>query len=230
MGRDVEVEVIGSMSERSTSAWVLVCGLALVLASPSFVHAQAAAPASTNDSHYDCGTLALYHLLQLEGLPIELPTIESRLPVMPPAGYSMKELRDAAGACGLQLSGLRLKDPSRELDRPMIAFLQPGHYLVVRPVGHTGKLIQVLNGTEDSTILDKGILFARPEWTGLVLAPRRRSFTDWLALSLVGPTGLVLLLLLDPRLRALARAAVLRLASRRQGPPVLAAEGARSPE
>ena len=56
---------------------------------------------------------------------MELSAIGLHLPAMPPAGYSMLELRDAAKACGLRLSGVRLKDPARELDCPMIVFLKP---------------------------------------------------------------------------------------------------------
>ena len=67
--------------------------------------------------------LTLYYLLRIEGRPTKLTTIVSHLPAAPPAGYSMTELKDAAHACGLGLAGIRLKNATGELDRPMIALL-----------------------------------------------------------------------------------------------------------
>jgi hypothetical protein len=146
------------------------------------------------ESNFGCGTLALYHLLHIYGRPADLVTIGSHLPPMPPSGYSMKELRDAAQACGVRLVGVRLKDPERELDRSTIAFLKHGHFVVVRPVGPTGKLVQVLNGIEPSEILDKDVLFRRPDWTGLVLIPSRPSVFGRLGISIASLLGLGMLL------------------------------------
>ncbi len=178
--------------KRAPIAWsaLLVGSVVFVAASP-WGRADPD-PHDPGESALDCGTLALYHLLHLEGRPTDLTVIRSHLPAMPPAGYSMKELRDAARACGLQLSGLQPKDPIRELDRPMIAFLRQGHYIVARPVGHTGKQVQILNGAVDSTIIDKQTLLTGTGWTGLVLAPKRSSPVEWWAVPSAALAGLVL--------------------------------------
>lgn len=180
--------------------------LVVVLALPCSVVGQTSDPEDPESGAYDCGTLALYHLLRMEGRPADLTAIGSHLPAMPPAGYSMLELKDAARACGLRLSGIRLKDPARELDRPVIAFLKRGHYVVVRPVGHTGKLVQVLNGIEPTRIIDKDVLFASSEWTGLVLAPGRTGWVDGVVVLLGSLSGLSLLVWLRPRRRPLSAA------------------------
>ena len=178
---------------------VFVCLSAVPMVSPCLLLGQSIRPEESEEDTFDCGTLALYHLLRIEGRPVELAAISLRLPAMPPAGYSMLELRDAAKACGLRLSGVRLKDPVRELNGPMIAFLKRGHYVVVRPVGHTGKLIQVLNGVEPTRVMDKERLFTSSEWTGLVLAPRRSGWREWVIVLLTSLSGLGLLLWLRPK-------------------------------
>ncbi len=177
---------------------VLVCLSAIAMVSPCRVLGQSAHPEEPEKDTFDCGTLALYHLFRIEGRPVELAAIGLHLPAMPPAGYSMLELRDAAKACGLRLSGVRLKDPARDLDGPVIAFLKRGHYVVVRPVGHTGKLVQVFNGIERTRVMDKGSLFSSSEWTGLVLSPRRSGWREWVIVLLSSLSGLGLLLWLRP--------------------------------
>ena len=148
---------------------------------------------------YDCGTLALYYLLRIEGRPTKLTTIVSHLPAAPPAGYSMTELKDAAHACGLGLAGIRLKNATGELDRPMIALLKRGHYVVVRPVGHSGKLVQVLSGVDRTLILDKEALLRWNDWTGLVLSPRRTDRAYWFIMLLLCLSTLGLLVCLLPK-------------------------------
>ena len=136
----------------------------------------AAGPEPGDDSRsLDCGTAALYHLLQLERRPIDLKTLMERLGEPPPGGFSMSELRNAAAQCRLEVIGARLSDASRSLDRPAIVLIKRdggGHYLVIRPVGHTGKLVQVLDGDRSTGILDADRLYTSPEWTGLALVPR----------------------------------------------------------
>jgi len=155
----------------------------------------------SEERFFDCGTLALYHLLPIEGRSPELASIGSRLPPMASTGYSMKEVRDAASACGLPLVGLRLKDPARELNRPMIVFFRQGHFAVVRPVGHTGNLVQVLEGVNGSEIIDRDVLFHLPNWTGLALAPRDQSASVWVGATLASLVGTGLVFWLYPRLK-----------------------------
>ena len=65
----------------------------------------------------------------------------------------------------------------RAPDRPAIAFLERdghGHYAVVRPVGHSGKLVQIIDAAEgDPIVMDATDLYALRQWTGLALVPRR---------------------------------------------------------
>jgi hypothetical protein len=127
----------------------------------------------------DCGTLALYSLLQIEGFPASLNVISSQLPPYRPAGYSMNELRIAARSLGLVLDGAFLGRSADPIDRPMLAFLKvdsKGHFLVIRPAGHTGKLVQVIDSNQPPRVMEKVDLVASEQWTGLVLAPRRTSW------------------------------------------------------
>jgi len=129
---------------------------------------------------FDCGTLSLYTLLHIEGKTTELSQLEAVLPPpLDPRGYSMKDLQDAARSRGLVLDGLLLeKDPSA-IDRPMIVFMKQyphGHFMVLRPVGLSGKHVQVLDPNHVPDIIDKTTLFESDQWTGLALVPRQ---TDW---------------------------------------------------
>jgi hypothetical protein len=142
---------------------------------------------------YDCGTQALYTLLQLEGRPTDLRRLESHLPVPTPRGYSMGQLRDAAGFCGLELIGVRLRGGARAPDRPALAFLKRGphgHFVVIRPVGHTGKLVQVIDPSGPIDVTDAANLYASREWTGLALIPARPNWSvraTLLTILILGP-------------------------------------------
>ncbi len=138
-------------------------------------HAVADEARDAPSASYDCGTLTLYVLLRLEGRGSDLRDIESCLPPPSPRGFSMKELRDAARPLGLSLAGVRLPG-RRRLDRPALVFARRGphgHYCVVRPVGHTGRLVQVIDALRDPEVLDMSDLAKSPEWTGLALIPSR---------------------------------------------------------
>ncbi len=128
---------------------------------------------------YDCGTMALYTLLRLEGHSTNLKRLESILPQPNPSGYSMQELQAAALAGGLTLEGVLLKKDRRAIDRPMILFLRQsphGHFVVVRPVGKTGKLVQILDPNLPPDVADASELLESRAWTGLALRPRRVSW------------------------------------------------------
>ncbi len=129
---------------------------------------------------YDCGTIALYHLLRWEGYPTSLQELEAALPPCPVEGYSMKELRDAAGRLGLRLEGIQLPGGSKPPERPALAFLKNGdhgHYVVVRPVGHSGSLVQVADLDLAPSVVEASKLYARSHWTGMVLT--RDQPTPW---------------------------------------------------
>jgi len=134
---------------------------------------------------FDCATMALHALFALEGRPTAVDSVRRLLPRMDPRGYSMAELRDGARAGGLDLDGVRLARGDRAPDRPAIVFFDRdghGHYAVVRPVGHSGKLIQIIDAAEgDPIVMDATDLYALRQWTGLALVPRRPNWPFRLA-------------------------------------------------
>jgi hypothetical protein len=130
---------------------------------------------------YDCGTLALYTLLSLEGRPADLRALERALPPPNRQGFSLADLRRAAGVSGLSVRGVKLRS-DQPLERPALAFVkrgQHGHYLVIRPVGHTGKLVQTIDPSGEVDVIEAADLCSRPEWTGLALVPDR---PNWVAI------------------------------------------------
>jgi hypothetical protein len=169
-------------------AWRSWKEMALVAALGSWATA-----AETSSNSGDCGTVALYALLRLEGRPTSLESVAARLPAIRPAGHSMKELRDAARTLGLGLDGAYLGKDDKAIDRPMLAFLKvegKGHFLVIRPVGHSGKLVQVIDSNQPTRVMDKADLVTSDQWTGLVLATRRTNWPVLAALVLVATAGL----------------------------------------
>ena len=149
--------------------------LPLLVASLAFATVDATCPAAPPDpSRADCGTIPLYLLLRAEGRETSLPSVESLLPDPNSEGHSMKDLRDGARGSGRSLRGRVLPKEDRAIDRPMIVFLRrraTGHFVFVRPVGQTGKLVQAIDPPFATAVMDKANLFAMPEWTGLTLVP-----------------------------------------------------------
>jgi hypothetical protein len=124
----------------------------------------------------DCGVSALYILLRLEGKPSTVEQIESTLPRRNPAGYSMAELASASRALGVDLEGVRLEKGGGPITRPAIAYLEDGawgHFAVVRPVGTTGTMVQVIDPPSHPLIADYDRVLKAKSWTGRVLVPRR---------------------------------------------------------
>lgn len=124
----------------------------------------------------DCGTLAAFNLLRLEGRAVDLLVLRDQLGAPPARGHSMLDLREAVQAQGLDAEGIRYPTPLSNLDRPIVAYLDRsphGHFIVVRPVGHTGRLVQVFDGLSAPSVIDADRLSDEPGWTGLALRPRR---------------------------------------------------------
>ena len=122
----------------------------------------------------DCGLIALYTLMRLENFQIGPADLLRRLPAPPPSGWSLEELRAAASASGFGLRGVLLNRRESAIDRPMLAFIKlgsHGHFLVVRPVGHTGRLAQIIDSQDSSKVVDKSFLIGAEGWTGLALVP-----------------------------------------------------------
>jgi len=125
---------------------------------------------------YDCGTMALYHLLRLEGRSTDLATIERLLSVSRKGRFSMSDLRNAALAWGIHLEGVHLPKTDKAPSALALVYLDrrpDGHFVLVRPVGFTGKLVQVIDSVHEPFVMDALSLYASPEWTGLALVPIR---------------------------------------------------------
>jgi hypothetical protein len=99
----------------------------------------------------------------------------------------MLELQEAARSHGVDLAGVLLPKNGRALDRPALAFLkvgEHGHYVTIRPVGHSGRLIQVIDPNNGPRVSDVDRLYSAPEWTGLALVPVRHGWITQVALVL----------------------------------------------
>lgn len=128
----------------------------------------------------DCGPAAVAMLLDVTGHSVPFDRVVARLPARP-GGHSMLELRDLAGSFGLTLDGRFVGQDGAAIDRPMLAYLKAGsfrHFLIVRPVGHSGSLVQVIDFQQPPRVMDRTELVRSPQWTGSVLAPRSR-FAGW---------------------------------------------------
>ena len=122
----------------------------------------------------DCGVNALFVLLRLEGRPVPYDRLESTLPPRNPDGYSMAEVSAAARSLGLPLDGVKFVKGDKPLDRPAIAFFQNargGHFAVLRPVGTTGTMVQVIDRPHVPAIMDYDRILGSKGWTGRILLP-----------------------------------------------------------
>jgi hypothetical protein len=161
------------------------------------MNARAAGPDETTT--LDCGVNSLYVLLRLEGRPATIDRLLSSLPARHSEGYSMAELSAASRALGLDLEGVKFVKGDKELDRPAIAFLKDakgGHFAVLRPVGTTGTMVQVIDPPYAPWIADYDRVLSTRSWTDRILVPRR----PWLgrnavslSLAVVGATIFVTL-------------------------------------
>lgn len=120
-----------------------------------------------------CGVVALYQFLRLEMCEVDIGSIIKALPSPPPTGDSLEDLRRVAGESGKTLQGVIWRDEIHSPPRPMLAYVRRGthgHFLVVRPVGHTGRLVQVLDGFNPPFVIDAEQLLKNEQWTGIGLA------------------------------------------------------------
>lgn len=154
---------------RHRPAWIVGLGM---LAS---VGLAADEGAETRDAHPDCGPIALATLLHLEDVPVRVEELAGRMG-SDGIGHSLAQLRDEASRLGVPLTGVRLSGDPRDLDRPALIHLnrgQHGHFLVVRPVGHSGTLVQVFDAQGSPVVIDGDALYRSREWTGMALIPAR---------------------------------------------------------
>ena len=84
----------------------------------------------------------------------------------------MLDLQTAAAKFDVHLQGVRLDRRSLPLRQPAIAHLKidgAGHFIVLRPVGSTGTMVQVIEPFHAPRIVDYVDLTRGAAWTGDVL-------------------------------------------------------------
>lgn len=174
-----------------------VLAVLLVLTDASGFVEQDGGPAEAalamDDEASVCGVDSLYILSRLEGRRASLATIQAMLGRSGPQGHSLVSLREGAFLLGLSLRGARIGLEDWPLDRPALVHFkgQPrGHFAVIRPVGHTGKLVQVIDGADHVEVEDFDHLVKLPTWDGLALVPLRagdvlKQVAPWLIVSMI---------------------------------------------
>jgi len=161
----------------SVRALVLVAATAAATSEPEPGELSTAASDGSHGAGVSCGAISLAALTRLEGRPIALDEINSRLSRK--SAHSLLELRDAARRSGTVLRCVHIGMNDWPLDRPALVHLDRrgvGHFVVIRPVGHSGKLVQILDPASGVEVVDALQLFSSPEWTGAGLVPLR--FTE----------------------------------------------------
>jgi hypothetical protein len=154
-----------------------------------------------------CGAKALALFLEVEHRRVPASFFEQSW-ASSTSGASMYQLQRVAAANGVKLVGVHLAPRGGGIDRTTIVYLRygpHGHYAVVRPVGQSGKLLQVLDPSGSPRIIDRERLFAAPEWTGLALVLVRPNWPARIAWAIGGGTfasGLTALALAGIRRRA----------------------------
>jgi hypothetical protein len=166
----------------SLTAVVLIVGSLNVQAEPDDERAK-----------LDCGVNALFLLHRLEGRPVTVEQLLSKLPAHDPEGYSMAELAAASEALGLGLEGVRFAKGDPNPDRPAIAFVKNargGHFTVLRPVATTGAMVQVIDPPAPPWITDYDRLFVDGLWTDRILIPRSPWYSSAGATGRMAMTGM----------------------------------------
>lgn len=141
---------------------ILLCALAVGV-SPA---------AGSGDGSLDCATGALYHFAKLNGSDVELAALGDLFPDLPSEGHSLATIQGVAARIGVELRGVKLHKHDKALSDLTIAHLdrgEQGHFVVLRPVGASGKWIQIIDPAGQPMILDKQELLESPEWTGMAL-------------------------------------------------------------
>ncbi|MDR3623391.1 MAG: cysteine peptidase family C39 domain-containing protein [Paludisphaera borealis] len=155
----------------NTTATYFRIGLTAVVFLAAGLHVQA----DDERTKLDCGVNALFLLHRLEGRPVAVEQLLSKLPAHNPEGYSMAELAAASEALGLGLEGVRFAKGDPHPDRPAIAFVKNargGHFTVLRPVGTRGTMVQVIDPPAPPWVTDYDRLFIDGLWTNRILIPR----------------------------------------------------------
>ncbi len=163
------------MLDHSSPGWIDLRAVRGCIAIVFALTASGGAAGSTPTITLDCGENALFVLLNMEGRPVDLDELERALPPRRKEGYSMAELAACSAALGLPLDGVRFDKGDGALTRPAIAFFksaQGGHFAVLRPVGTTGTMVQVIDPSRASQIVDYTQILSAKSWTGRILIAR----------------------------------------------------------
>ena len=181
-----------------------VLALAAMILFTQSVADSAAAP--DERTRLDCGVNALFMLFHLQGHKVTLDRLEAALPAQRhPDGYSLAELKAAAAVLGMNLEGIQLDKGDKPPGYPAIAFVRDargGHFAIIRPVGNTGSMIQVIDPPSAPWIADYKDIVSEKVWTGRVLVPQDAWIVrNWIS-GLAVVAGFALLALAVRRTRA----------------------------
>jgi hypothetical protein len=157
---------------------------------------SAPGPTEVAGNRMSCGPISLATLLSLRGRHVDPALIESRLGKR--ESHSLAELRDAAASFGLASKGVRIAGKRWTVRLPAIVLMQrrgAGHFAVLRAVGHSGQLVQIIEATYEVAIVDAGALLGSASWTGMALIEvncweERRLLLAFVAGSLVVAMGI----------------------------------------
>lgn len=153
----------------------------------------------------DCGIRALFLLLRAMDIDTSFEDIRTALPPPSFEGYSIAELREASRKLGLSLRVERLDPKSYGIGQPMIAYLeQPsgGHFVFIRPLGKSDRIIQVLEYPFAPKIMDLDYFISHTGWSGIATIPRSGRTMPLLAIiALVLVMGMAVGLLLLGKLK-----------------------------
>lgn len=118
----------------------------------------------------------MYIFLKISKYEYSLDTVKNSLPANSPDGYSMQDLCVTGNKLGLDLAGVKITDDAFVFEEPSIVLLKGGkngYYVVVRPIGRSGKLIQIIDPAGSIEVVEWRALRKSSYWTGLALMPRR---------------------------------------------------------
>jgi hypothetical protein len=134
-------------------------------------------------------------MLALHGRSPDVQQLVRQLAPQGDGRLSMLTIRNAASQAGLIVEGRQLDRTSTLPARPFIAYLSEpeGHFVVIRPIGRTQTLVQVLDGMNEPFVIDHERLKNSPSWTGRILITPEPTLRLWL---LAITSGFVLLLLI----------------------------------
>lgn len=148
-------------------------------------------------SAFDCGSNALFLLLHYKGMNQNIHQVLAALPARNKRGFSMAEISNASAKLGLPLSGELISASQMPPNMPVIAYFRKsenGHFAVLRPVGTTGTMVQLIDPPFAPQIVDYKQLSQSPQWNGKLLVPRdswKLPVWTWIVVSTVAVVAFV---------------------------------------